>query len=202
MNARQRQRTTEIGSVWDASDPVGAHARLGNLWLLWLGWVFTLEEAEVWLGQRAVHRDLPNGDVVMPQVLCVRAMLLGYALECAFKALWLKRGNVLIRDGRYVGVKGAQDHNLLQLARASGFLPSAKETDVLTRLSKFARFAGRYPVGKAPDEAKPDGLTQEDVGFFSRMDFRVAESLLNKVVSATSGKKRRGFPRRMLKQTC
>ncbi len=186
---------TEFGSVWDATDPAGMHERIGNLWLAWLAWAFVLEDAEVYLGDREVHRE-QDGEVIMPMLLCVRAMLLGYAIECGLKALWVRKGNKLVRDGRYQGVTGANDHDLPQLAQAAGFVPTTAEAEVLRRLSQFSRFAGRYPVARTANEMKPDGLTKADVGFFSKKDFRLAESILNKVVSATSGKKRRQFPRR------
>jgi hypothetical protein len=195
VSARCKKMSTEFGSFYDATDPAGMHQRIGNLWLVWLGWASVLEDAEVCLGEREVHRDR-GGEIVMPMLLCVRAMLLGYAIECSLKALWVRKGNELIRNGRYRGVTGAKDHNLPQLAQAAGFIPTATEADVLHRLSKFSQFAGRYPVGKTPDDMKPDSLTKADVGFFSKKDFRTAESILNKVVSATSGKKRRAFPRR------
>lgn len=195
MSAQRKRITTEFGSVWDGSDPAGVYERIGNAWLAWLAWAIVLEDAEVYLGQRAVHRE-HKGEVVMPMLLCVRAMLLGYAIECALKALWLRMGNKLIRDGRYRGVTGANDHNLPQLARAARFTPTATEADVLRRLSRFSQFAGRYPVGKTATDMKPDDLTNADVGFFSKKHFRMAESILNKVISATTGKRRRAFPRR------
>lgn len=166
-------------------------------------WVFTLEEAEICLGEQEKHEVLPGGKVVMPQLLAIRAMLLAYAVECALKALWLRKasGNKLIQDGRYKAVPGAgQSHNLVQLAEAVGFIPTAAEAPVLRRLSKFARFAGRYPVAKGATEMAADPLTNAEVGFFSRSDFRFAESVLNKIVRQVSGKKRSPFPRRLTRQ--
>jgi hypothetical protein len=97
MSAQRKKMTTEFGSVWDATDPAGMHERIGNLWLAWIAWVVVLEDAEVYLGGREVHRE-HKGEVVMPMLLCVRAMLLGYAIECALKALWVRKGNRLIRS--------------------------------------------------------------------------------------------------------
>lgn len=122
-------------------------------------------------------------------------MLLGFALECGLKALWLRRGNDLIVNGRYRGVSGAHDHDLVQLAHATQFACTSRERDVLARLSKFIRFAGRYPVAKTANDMQPDALTKADVGFFSKGDFRTAESVYNKLMTAITGK-RRGFPRR------
>ncbi len=193
------ERTTDFGSVWDDENPVAMHERFGNLWLSWVAWSITLEHAEIALGLHATHSREP-GKVVMPMLLAVRAMLLAYSLECRFKALWLRNGDQLVRGGKYVGVKGANDHDLVQLARACHFSPTPAELAVLKRLTSFLRFAGRYPIGKTAEDMRPDELTQADVGFFSKREFRIAESLLNKVSSAVSGKKRTIFPRRLIRQ--
>jgi hypothetical protein len=98
--------------------------------------------------------------------------------------------------GKYVGIAGAKDHDLMQLSKAVGISPTMAETDVLQRLSKFVRFAGRYPVAKTPDEMRPHGISvigKVDVGFFSRRDFRTAQNTLNKIISRISGKKRRAI---------
>lgn len=159
-----------------------------------MAWAFTLEEAAADIGQRSSHIENRNGEVVMPLVLCVRAMLLGYAIECALKGVWVKNGNKIVMNARYVGVTGAKDHNLIQLSKAAGFSPTIVETDVLQHLSKFVRFAGRYPVAKTPDEMRPleiPVIGKVDVGFFSKRDFRTAQSALNKIICKISGKKRR-----------
>ena len=180
--------------------PPGMLEQWGNRWIAWIWWVIVLEEAEVWLGERAVHYKDRDDEEVMPALLAVRAMLLGYAVECALKALWVrKEGNDLIRNGKYVGVTGAGDHNLVQLAQQAGFSPTAVEAQVMRRLTKFAMFAGRYPVARTAEEMRPDGLTKTDVGFFSKRDFRFAESILNKVWGQVSGKKRNVFPRRLMR---
>lgn len=159
-----------------------------------MAWVLTLEETAECIGQSYSHIQARSGEVVMPLPLCVRAMLLGYAIECALKGLWVKSGHKIVAVGKYVGVAGAKDHDLTQLAKAVGFSPTAAEADVLRRLSKFVRFAGRYPVAKTPDEMRAHGASvigKIDVGFFSKQDFRTAKSVLNKIVSGISGKKRR-----------
>jgi hypothetical protein len=94
-------------------------------------------------------------------------------------------------------VAQATDHNLVQLANVVGLVPNPRERDVLTRLSKFIRFAGRYPIAKLPADMVPleiDGLGKLDVGYFSKADFRTCLSILNKIMTMVSGKKRRTFP--------
>jgi hypothetical protein len=188
---------TELSDFWRDGSPGSVHARLGNAWWAWMAWVLTLEESAACIGEREFHIESPNGEVVMPLTLCVRAMLLGYAIECALKGLWVKKGNKVVENGKYVGVGKGKDHDLVQLSRAVGFSPTMTETDVLHRLSKFLRFAGRYPVAKKPDEMQPYEVSmigKVDVGFFSKRDFRTVQSILNKIISQISGKKRRVFP--------
>jgi len=104
----------------------------------------------------------------MPSAFGVRAMLIGYAIECALKGLWVKKGSTIVRSGRYVRVPGARDHDLVQLARQVGFSASDLEADVLGRMSKFATFAVDTPSRRRP---------------------------INKVITLISGKKRRAIPR-------
>lgn len=117
----------------------------------------------------------------MPSAFSVRAMLIGYAIECALKGLWVKKGNKIVQNGKYIRVPGTRDHDLVQLSRQVGFSPSKLEADVLERISKFVTFAGRYPIAKTPEAMQPnqrDGFGPVDVGFFPKRDFRTANSIL------------------------
>jgi hypothetical protein len=194
----KRLSTVEFGDIWRASETIyDNHEKWGNQWMAWSYWVFVLEDAARMVGEQAHHLEDRKGNVVMPAVLAVRAMLLGYAIECAMKCYWVKCGHPMIQDGKFIGVPATGDgHNLVQLSKVVGFTPTRRETDVLTRLAKFIRFAGRYPISKNPDEMAPreiDGLGKIDIGFFSKADFRTCLSILNKVMSLISGKKQRTF---------
>lgn len=173
------------------------HERWGNHWMAWMYWIFVLEESARIIGERKSHEEDVDGQIVMPAVLAVRAMLTGYAIECALKCFWVKTGHPIVEKGKFIGVKGAgADHNLAQLAKVVGFTPNTRESDVFVRLSKFIRFAGRYPIAKLPKDMTPreiDGLGKLDVGYFSKADFRSCLSILNKIMTLISGKKRRTF---------
>jgi hypothetical protein len=78
----------------------------------------------------------------------VELMLDGMAIECLLKALWAKQGHKLVNGGKYVGVHGAGDHDLVQLADVLKLTLSDSEKDVLRRLSHFIEYGGRYPVPK------------------------------------------------------
>ncbi len=194
----KRLPTIEFGDMWSAGETTSLnHQRWGNHWLAWSWWVHVLEDAARTIGEQAHYKEDSNGNAVMPAVLAVRAMLLGYAIECAMKCYWVKRGNQIVQNGRFIGVPGAgAEHNLVQLAKVVNFAPTQREADVLTRLAKFIRFAGRYPIAKDPGDMAPreiHGLGKIDIGFFSKADFRTCLSILNKLMSLISGKKRRTF---------
>lgn len=82
------------------------------------------------------------------QTHSVGLMLYGFAIECLLKATYLKRGELLYRDGMYRKPKGLESsHNLLEIAEAVGcsILFTAYQRDVLDLLSARNEM-GRYPV--------------------------------------------------------
>jgi hypothetical protein len=92
--------------------------------------------------QLKVGDNVPDdGKTLFPEL-----MLTGFAVECMLKALWVKRGNKLAVRGKYVGVKGAAGHALLQLADTVGLCLDPRARDVLKRLSIIMTSAGRYPI--------------------------------------------------------
>lgn len=198
VSMRRKSRQIEFGDLWSGGKtPDEVHEELGNRWLAWMYWVFTLEDAARVIGEQTPYHEERKSEVEMPAVLSVRAMLLGYAIECSLKCYWVKRGNKIVRAGKFVGIPGAGDgHDLVRLSQIVGFVANAREIDILKRLAKFIRFAGRYPIAKLPVDMAPRdvaGIGRVDVGFFSKADFRTCLSILNKIASMISGKKRRTF---------
>ncbi len=94
--------------------------------------------------------SVPNAWRLHPPEL----MLAGMAMECLFKAVWVKRGNKLAEDGLAVRVRGAGSHDLVQLAEVLQLTLSDLEKDVLRRLSYFISAGGRYPVPKDAEELR------------------------------------------------
>ena len=116
----------------------------------------------------------------------------------ASKGLWVRNGNKLIDGGKYLRVPGARDHDLVQLAAAVGFATSPLENGILRRLSKFtaSQVATQYP--KEPTtwcRIFMALLARSMSGNFSPQDFRISSSVINKIISDVSGKKRRVLPR-------
>src|SRR5262245_27696031 len=82
-------------------------------------------------------------------------MLLRLALECLLEGVWIKNNQAwldknndfsLTNDGKYVGIPGAGDHELKQLADAARVTVSKEESALLDRLTAFVKYAGRYPI--------------------------------------------------------
>ena len=159
----------------------------GNNPRAWHAWVETLTESSRKL-KDSTPAALPDGQELMLAVNAVYAMVLGYAIECALKGLWVKEGNKLVADGRYVGVPNAGDHELGQLARkispAASISVSTGEYNLLDRLTAFVVYAGRYPIPLNAEQSKPvtvAGRGKQVSSFFSATDFQTAELLLNRL---------------------
>lgn len=166
------------------------HEITGNNSRAWYAWVETLTQAGVRVRNDSEAR-LPDGTELMLATNGVYAMLLGYAIECALKGLWVGAGNKLVEHGRYVRIKGAGNHQLGQLARvvgkAVGRPVSVEELNVLDRLSAFVLFAGRYPIPLNAEQMAPvnvPGRGKQVPHVFLGEDFRVAEALLNEFSTA------------------
>jgi len=57
-------------------------------------------------------------------------MFAAFGIECLIKAIWLKQGNQLASDGRYIPMIPNESHRLVPLCRAAG---------IAKRLVVFAR---------------------------------------------------------------
>ena len=80
----KRPRRIEFGDIWeDGETPSQNQERWGNHWMAWMYWIFVLEDAARMIGEQSHQHVDSDGQLVMPAVLAVRAMLLGYAIECA-----------------------------------------------------------------------------------------------------------------------
>lgn len=100
--------------------------------------------------------SLAAGDTVPDEgrVHLADLMLRGFAVECLLKALWVKRGGTVCVGGRYVGIKGAADHNLVELSDVNQLSFTPDKRNVLKRLSIFMTAAGRYPVAARWSDTK------------------------------------------------
>ena len=145
-------------------------------------------------GAMAVKDKVQPFSNAMHSLAGVEAMLLGMALECLLKGIYIRRHRVwedpakehaLVKDGKYVGVKDAGDHELLQLATAAGVAVSQSEQSILIRLTDFIKYAGRYPVPLHVEKMKPvkilGGRTVAR-GYLSGAEIERAETLTNRLM--------------------
>lgn len=72
-------------------------------------------------------------------------MLRAMAFECLLKSRLLAQGAVLASGGRFRKIPGVKGHDLVALARKSGFALSEQEAGVLRALARWIS-AGRYPI--------------------------------------------------------
>ena len=86
-------------------------------------------------------------------VFKIIAMLRAMATECLLKALWLKHGGKLAKDGKYLGVLKKNEHHLHKLAKAiskkskSELVFTTRNLDLLQKASYWI-VSGRYPIQK------------------------------------------------------
>lgn len=71
----------------------------------------------------------------------------GFAVENLLKALWIKRGNKIVINGKFVGPTGVKGHDLPKLAKLVDFETSKEEGLVLCSLKIKIVSSARYPIG-------------------------------------------------------
>jgi hypothetical protein len=89
-------------------------------------------------------------------------MLAAFGIECLIKAIWVKQGNSLARNGKYVPMLKKERHQLVPLCRIAGIALDAREKDALERISIIARTIGRYPIPRHSREMPPLGWSSND----------------------------------------
>ena len=85
--------------------------------------------------------------------LWVELMLTAFGIECLIKAIWLKQGHQLARDGKYVEMIKKERHQLVKLCGAAGIALNRREAHALQRISEIAGSIGRYPIARRSSEA-------------------------------------------------
>jgi hypothetical protein len=118
------------------------------------------------------------------RVLLPALMLLSFAIECLFKELWLKQGNLLAENGKYKKIPNAQSHNLFQYGKAVGLNFDKDEQVVLNRLHKISVSLGRYPIPIRFEDSHlrktPDIGFQTDIHWGPSDDF-IVEKIITKI---------------------
>lgn len=102
-------------------------------------------------GAEAVKDRVPAFSGLMPTLASVQALLLGLALECLLKALWIKSHRAwldkhkefsLTRNGEYVGIPNVNDHD----GRSGALEITILKQSGAVAAQSSARVTGRTPV--------------------------------------------------------
>ena len=124
--------------------------------------------------------------VTPPEEIFVQSpalLLLGLGIECYLKAAWLKNGNKLTQDGKFVGVN-RHNHDLVFLAEKLEFNLNVEEREVLENLSYFVTGPGRYPIPDYFEKFAPGGKLKNNVshiGFWDTRHLHTAESIVQRL---------------------
>ena len=93
-----------------------------------------------------------------PEATGQAAMLLsGLTIEVLIKALLIGRGGSRVENGVFKpwGKKSKHDHDIVKLFGLAGEQLTAEERNFAEHLTKFIRWAGRYPLPKKVGEMRP-----------------------------------------------
>src|SRR5947208_13225415 len=101
-------------------------------------------------------------------------MLAAFGIECLIKAIWVKQGHSLARNGKYIPMLKNEGHQLVPLCRVAGIALDAREKDALERISRIAPTIGRYPIPRRYHEMVALGWSSKDTsiikGFVLRLN--------------------------------
>lgn len=106
----------------------------------------------------------------------IEVMLMAFGIECLIKAIWIKQGNQLARDGKYIPITKNEGHQLVKLCGAVGFALEQREADALQRMSDIAGSIGRYPIPRRASQT-------EGVRSWSSEDDGIIENLISRLES-------------------
>lgn len=116
--------------------------------------------------------------------------LLGISIENAIKGFFAYKGLIEIKGGKLKQPFNTQAHDLLALANAVSLNLLNEEVELLTRLSVYTIWAGKYGTPIRESElSKAQGM------FFQReIDYQVAASFIDKLKDNSGYNKKLGWP--------
>lgn len=116
-------------------------------------------------------------------------MLRGMALECLIKAMWLALGEVLVKDGRFVGIPQTKGHDLYAMyvnaCPDHESVLSQEEKKLLARLS-YAIVNARYPISKSPRGNYPSAPTSQNKMQWNKCEYEKDSTLFASLWSKLS----------------
>jgi hypothetical protein len=131
-----------VSSLWEKQ-----YEAVGNLFFTWQMTAKSLLHASQMLRDRAAKAGAtpqppPTEDNFLTPI---ELMLRGMAVENLLKAIWVHKGNKLVKGGKFAPIP-APNHDLVKIAATVGIVLNVQEEDLLMRLSHFIEYPGRYPM--------------------------------------------------------
>lgn len=130
--------------------PSEEHTRIGNDYEEWRNTAHELLVSSAILNRERerVETTVQHGHRVPMETrtFWVELMLDAFVIECLIKAIWLKQGHQLVRDGKYVPLPAEGGHRLEKLCGTTGIPLNQREEETLARLSDIAGSIARYPI--------------------------------------------------------
>ena len=135
------------------------HSRVGNNRQNWIHTAQTLFAGSKVL-KRERERSLRSGQPSIEMfTVWMEIMLVAFGIECLIKAIWIKQGNQLARDGRYIPIVKNERHQLVKLCGAVGISLDPREVNALKQMSEIAGSIGRYPIGRRASQTAPRSVS-------------------------------------------
>jgi len=119
--------------------------------LAWQGYALTLREGARVLWDHVNAASDAKQTRERFGLMLVAMMLAGLAIEVLAKALLVRENPRLIVYGKWKG----STHNLVSLVARTNLPIKPEEREVLSQLSGFVKFAGRYPIPTRSEDLTP-----------------------------------------------
>ncbi len=168
------RETARITTMKESS--IEEHTRIGNDYEWW-----KITAHELFASSAILNRERervektpfkPGPSPIERRTFWVELMLDAFGIECLIKAIWLKQGHQLVRDGKYVPMPGEGGHRLEKLCRTARIPLNQREEETIARLSDIAGSIARYPIPRrAP---KSTGA----LGWSEPGDYEIIENLI------------------------
>ncbi len=142
-------------SIPSEKDQIAEFDEIGNDYFSWQDTALELLHAADVLKERTIQTKYPEGIEPrephhLPRYIgsWTELMLYSFAIECLLKGLWVRKGNKLAQNGRYLGLIRPENHDLVAMLKKVGVPCQQHHEETLHRLSVLTNAVARYPISK------------------------------------------------------
>ena len=142
-------------SIPSESSQIREFDEIGNDFLSWEDTASELLHSASVLKEKRIQTRYPDGIEPkephhVPRYIgsWPELMLYAFAIECLLKGTWVKNGNKLAENGRYLRLITPENHNLVEMTKKVGIPMQEHQEEMLHRLSVLTIAVARYPIAK------------------------------------------------------